>query len=124
MLRDGWLYVIDSVTGHLHEYQVLNGLVSALLHKGAKVDSDRRTPIEERPALVFSRRSTLHVTFAEVQWTAAKCVQVLDSREEREQRVKKWARQRGWVPIFSCLTNQLTRFCCLAKIAAISGSSR
>ncbi|TPG87475.1 toxin VasX [Pseudomonas mandelii] len=84
MLRDGWLYVIDSVTGHLHEYQVLNGLVSALLHKGAKVDGDQRTPIEERPALVFSRRSTLHVSFAEVQWTAAKCTQVLDSREERE----------------------------------------
>jgi hypothetical protein len=84
LLRDGWLYVIDSVTGHLHEYQVLNGLVSALLHKGAKVDGDQRTPIEERPALVFSRRSTLHVTFAEVQWTAAKCTQVLASREERE----------------------------------------
>ncbi|VVM63088.1 hypothetical protein PS662_01401 [Pseudomonas fluorescens] len=84
MLRDGWLYVIDSVTGHLHEYQVLNGLVSALLHKGAKVDGDRRTPIEERPALVFSRRSTLYVNFAEVQWTAAKCAQVLDSRDERE----------------------------------------
>jgi hypothetical protein len=84
LLRDGWLYVIDSVTGHLHEYQVLNGLVSALLHKGAKVAGDQRTPIEERPALVFSRRSTLHVTFAEVQWTAAKCTQVLDSREERE----------------------------------------
>ncbi|MHC8299514.1 toxin VasX [Pseudomonas sp. ZS1P83] len=84
MLRDGWLYVIDSMTGHLHEYQVLNGLVSALLHKGAKVAGDQRTPIEERPALVFSRRSTLHVTFAEVQWTAAKCAQVTDSREERE----------------------------------------
>jgi len=84
MLRDGWLYVIDSVTGHLHEYRVLNGVVSALLHKGAKVDSDQRTAIEERPALVFSRRSTLHVTFAELQWTAAKCAQVLDSREERE----------------------------------------
>jgi hypothetical protein len=84
LLRDGWLYVIDSVTGHLHEYQVLNGLISALLHKGAKVDGDLRTPIEERPALVFSRRSTLHVTFAEVQWTAAKCTQVLASREERE----------------------------------------
>ena len=54
MLRDGWLYVIDSVTGHLHEYQVLNGLVSALLHKGAKVDSDQRTPIEER--LVIAAR--------------------------------------------------------------------
>ncbi|EUB73872.1 hypothetical protein PMI27_003615 [Pseudomonas sp. GM41(2012)] len=84
LLRDGWLYVIDSVTGHLHEYQVLNGLISALLHKGAKLDGDQRTPIEERPALVFSRRSTLHVSFAEVQWTAAKCTQVLDSRAERD----------------------------------------
>ncbi|MEB0046804.1 MULTISPECIES: toxin VasX [unclassified Pseudomonas] len=84
MLRDGWLYVIDSVTGHLNEYRVLNGLVSALLHKGAKVDGDQRTAIEERPALIFSRRSTLHVSFAEVQWTAAKCAQVIDSREERE----------------------------------------
>ena len=84
MLRDGWLYVIDSVTGELHEYQVHNGLISALLHKGNKVDSDQRTPIEERPALIFSRRSTLYVNFAEVQWTATKCAQVLDSREERE----------------------------------------
>ena len=84
MLRDGWLYVIDSVTSELHEYQVHNGLISALLHKGKTVDSDKRTPIEERPALIFSRRSTLYVTFAEVQWTATKCAQVLDSREERE----------------------------------------
>jgi hypothetical protein len=84
LLRDGWLYVIDSVTGHLHEYQVLNGVISALLHKGAKVDDDQRTPIEERPALVFSRRSTLQVSFAEVQWTAAKCAQVLDSPAERD----------------------------------------
>ncbi|VVN44835.1 hypothetical protein PS662_05748 [Pseudomonas fluorescens] len=84
LLRNGWLYVIDSVTGHLHEYQLVDGLVSALLHKGAKVDGDRRTPIEERPALIFSRRSTLFVAFAEVPWTAAKCAQVLDSREERE----------------------------------------
>ncbi|MCP1518314.1 hypothetical protein J2Y74_002624 [Pseudomonas migulae] len=84
MLRDGWLYVIDSVAGELHEYQVRNGLISALLHKGKTVGSDQRTPIEERPALIFSRRSTLYVTFAEVQWTATKCAQVLDSREERE----------------------------------------
>ncbi|MCU1761191.1 hypothetical protein NTD84_15895 [Pseudomonas sp. 14P_8.1_Bac3] len=84
LLRDGWLYIIDSVSGDLHEYRVLNGLLNALLHKGKQVGGDRRTPIEERPALVFSRRSTLYVTFAEVQWTVAKCAQVLDSQEERE----------------------------------------
>lgn len=83
-LRDGWLYIIDGLSGELYEYRMLDGVVSALLHKGKTVDEDLRTPIEERPALIFSRKSTLYVTFAEVQWTAGKCHQVLDSAEERE----------------------------------------
>ncbi|MCF4996890.1 hypothetical protein GIW70_14870 [Pseudomonas syringae] len=84
MLRDGWLYIIDGLSGELHEYRTQDGTVSALLHKGKTVSEDQRSPIEERPALIFSRRSTLYVTFAEVQWTAQKCRQVLDSAEERE----------------------------------------
>lgn len=83
-LRDGWLYIIDSLSGELYEYQVLDGIVTALLHQGKTVSEDQRGAIEERPALIFSRNSTLHVTFAEVQWTASKCAQVLDSREDRE----------------------------------------
>ncbi len=83
-LRDGWLYIIDSLSGELYEYQVLDGIVTALLHQGKTVSEDQRGAIEERPALIFSRKSTLHVTFAEVQWTAGKCAQVLDSREDRE----------------------------------------
>ncbi|WP_445177948.1 toxin VasX [Pseudomonas sp. McL0111] len=83
-LRDGWLYIIDGLSGELYEYRMLDGAVSALLHKGKTVSEDLRTPIEERPALIFSRKSTLYVTFAEVQWTAGKCHQVLDSAEERE----------------------------------------
>ncbi len=83
-LRDGWLYIIDSLSGELYEYQVLDGIVTALLHQGKTVSEDQRGAIEERPALIFSRKSTLHVTFAEVQWTASKCAQVLDSREDRE----------------------------------------
>jgi hypothetical protein len=83
-LRDGWLYIIDSLSGELYEYQVLDGTVTALLHQGKTVSEDQRGAIEERPALIFSRNSTLHVTFAEVQWTAGKCAQVLDSREDRE----------------------------------------
>jgi hypothetical protein len=63
---------------------VLDGVVSALLHKGKTVHEDQRAAIEERPALIFSRKSTLYVTFAEVQWSAAKCRQVLDSAEERK----------------------------------------
>ena len=83
-LRDGWLYIIDSLSGELYEYQVLDGIVTALLHQGKTVSEDQRGAIEERPALIFSRKSKLYVTFAEVQWTAGKCAQVLDSHEERE----------------------------------------
>lgn len=82
-LRDGWLYIIDSVSGELYEYRMLDGIVTALLHQGKTVSEDQRAAIEERPALIFSRKSTLYVTFAEVQWTAGKCHQVLDSSEER-----------------------------------------
>lgn len=85
LLRDGFLYVIDSVTGHLHEYRIELGSVSALLFKGGEVGADRRTDvIEADPALVFSRRSILHVTYSEVQWTAFKCAQVLKVAAERE----------------------------------------
>ncbi|PYC11676.1 hypothetical protein DMX02_30060, partial [Pseudomonas jessenii] len=83
-LRDGWLYIIDSLGGELYEYRVQDGIVTALLHQGKTVTEDQRTAIEERPALIFSRKSTLYVTFAEVQLSAAKCRQVLDSMEERE----------------------------------------
>ncbi|PYC15895.1 hypothetical protein DMX02_24005, partial [Pseudomonas jessenii] len=83
-LRDGWLYIIDSLSGELYEFRVLDGIVTALLHQGKTVTEDQRAAIEERPALIFSRKSTLYVTFAEVQLSAAKCRQVLDSKEERE----------------------------------------
>ena len=83
-LRDGWLYIIDSLSGELYEYRVLDGVISALLHRGKSVSEEQRSAIEERPALIFSRKSTLYVTFADVQLSAAKCRQVLDSAEERE----------------------------------------
>ncbi|WP_375122423.1 toxin VasX [Pseudomonas sp. LW8] len=83
-LRDGWLYIVDSLSGELYEYRVLEGVISALLHRGKSVSEDQRSAIEERPALIFSRKSTLYVTFADVQLSAAKCRQVLDSAQERE----------------------------------------
>ncbi len=83
-LRDGWLYIVDSLNGELYEYRVLDGVISALLHRGKSVSEDQRSAIEERPALILSRKSTLYVTFADVQLSAAKCRQVLDSAEERE----------------------------------------
>jgi len=83
LLRDGWLYIIDNLSGELYEYRMLNGSVDAFLHRGKTVTEDQRAAFEARPALVFSRKATLHVSFAEVQWTAAKCGQVLESLEDR-----------------------------------------
>jgi hypothetical protein len=85
LLRDGFLYIIDSSTGLLHEYKTQDGSVAALLFKGDEVTSDLRDcVIESEPPLVFSRRSVLHVAFCEVQWTAFKCAQVLKVAAERE----------------------------------------
>ncbi|MCQ2999615.1 hypothetical protein NLO98_07585 [Pseudomonas syringae] len=99
LLRDGYLYIIDSATGLLHEYQITNGSVTALLFKGDHVNKDRRADvIEADPALAFSRSSVLHVSFSEVQWTAFKCAQVLKVATEREyfmQRVSFKNIQRG-----------------------------
>ena len=85
LIRDGFLYIIDNATGLLHEYKTQDGTVVALLFKGEDVSSNTRDcVIESDPALVFSRRSVLHVAFSEVQWTAFKCAQVMKVAAERE----------------------------------------
>ncbi|KFE51711.1 toxin VasX, partial [Pseudomonas syringae] len=85
LIRNGFLYIIDSSTSSLHEYQTQDGSVVALLFKGSEVVANRRTAvIETDPALVFSRSATLHVAFSEVQWTAFKCAQVMKVAAERE----------------------------------------
>ena len=81
--RDGWLYVIDSATGELSEYRLLDGLLTQLLLKSTAVTEDERQTSIGPPHLIVSRHSTLHVTYAETQWTARKCQQVLNSAEER-----------------------------------------
>lgn len=84
LLRDGWLYVIDSQNGELSEYRVVDGLISAMLWQGADVPSDTRDKPIKKPVLAYSTRSTLYVTYSEVQWTAKKCRQVLNSESERK----------------------------------------
>ena len=99
LLRNGYLYIIDSATGFLHEYSIADGSVAALLFKGDQITKDRRPDvIEADPALAFSRSSVLHVSFSEVQWTAFKCAQVMKVATEREyfmQRVSFENIQRG-----------------------------
>ncbi|MBX8531231.1 hypothetical protein K5D32_16295 [Pseudomonas cichorii] len=84
LLRDGWLYVIDSQNDELSEYRIIDGLVSAMLWQGADVQSDTRDQPIKKPVLTFSTRSTLYITYSEIQWTAKKCHQVLKDKSERK----------------------------------------
>ena len=83
LLRDGWLYVIES-NGTLTEFRLLDGMLSAMLWQGKRVTRDVRDEPIKSPTLIVSKRSALHVTYSEVQWTAKKCHQVLDSKAERQ----------------------------------------
>ena len=84
LLRDGWLYVIDDSTASLSEYRVREGLVSEMLWQGSAVSADVRDGPINAPTLIYPKTSTLYVTYSEVQWTAKKCRQVLESPGERE----------------------------------------
>jgi hypothetical protein len=84
LLRDGWLYVIDNSTGYLHEYEVKAGAVTKCIWQGKEASQDIRTGSAGENALIFTRGSTLHVAYAEVQWTANKCSQMLKSPKERD----------------------------------------
>lgn len=80
---DGFLYIIDEQTGYLHEYKIEQGAPSQLLWQGKDVAANTRTSSVGPANLLFSRQSTLYACYSEVQWTAAKCSQVLKSRDER-----------------------------------------
>nr|WP_207390019.1 toxin VasX [Pseudomonas daroniae] len=84
LARDGYLYIIDSSTGCLHEYQIEQGAITKLLWKDAEVRTDTRSNAIGEPHLIFPRSTKLHVAYSELQWTARKCTQVLASREDRE----------------------------------------
>ncbi len=83
LLRDGWLYVIEGSTGILSEYRVLDGLVNAMFGQGEKVAVDQRTQPINTPSLIYDKRSTLHVSYAEAQWTAK-----MQPSVERHQRAR------------------------------------
>lgn len=86
LLRDGWLYVIVDKKPHglLHEYRVQNGVISQLLWDKGEIRADTRTQNVGEAILVFPRQDKLYVSYSEVQWTAAKCVQVIEHPAERQ----------------------------------------
>ena len=83
LLRDGWLYVIDGGNGELSEYRVYNGVVESMLFQGKEVVEDEREDPINSPTLIFPKTSTLYVGYAEVQWSANKCRQVINDPAER-----------------------------------------
>ena len=83
LLRDGWLYVIDGGSGELSEYWVYNGVVESMLFQGKEVVEDEREDPINAPTLIFPKASTLYVSYAEVQWSANKCRQVINDPVER-----------------------------------------
>ncbi|MFA0998668.1 MULTISPECIES: toxin VasX [Pseudomonas syringae group] len=83
LVRDGYLYVIDESSGYLHEYRLENGVPTKLLWQDREVAQDVRQTALGEHTLIFPRDSTLHVAYAELQWTAAKCAHVLGSAADR-----------------------------------------
>ncbi|MDD1783215.1 zinc ABC transporter permease [Enterovibrio sp. ZSDZ35] len=86
LLRDGWLYMLvkQSNTWLLHEYRIEGGQITTLLWQDGEVDNDVRTTAVGDANLVFKKADTLYACYAEVQWTAKKCSQVIKSDADRK----------------------------------------
>lgn len=84
LLRDGYLYIVNGSTGYLHEYRIEKGQTTKLLWNSKEVSNDTRTSSVGEPHLVFTRQHTLYASYSEIQWTAFKCSQVLNSKDERK----------------------------------------
>ncbi|MHB9801342.1 toxin VasX [Pseudomonas sp. MT3] len=86
LMRDGWLYVVADKKPKpiLHEYRVSKGVITQLLWNKSELAANKRESSVGEASLVFSRADKLYVGYSEVQWTAAKCRQVLQSSKERQ----------------------------------------
>ncbi len=86
LIRDGWLYVIVDKKPQpvMHEYRIQNGIVTQLLWEKGEITANKRESNVGEAALIFPRSSKLYVNYSEVQWTAAKCAQVIKHKSERE----------------------------------------
>lgn len=91
LMRDGWLYVIvdKKPEAVMHEYRIQNGIVTQLLWEKSEITANKRESNVGEAVLVFPRLSKLYVNYSEVQWTAAKCAQVIKHKSEREYFMQK-----------------------------------
>lgn len=79
-LRDGWVYVWNSVDETLHEYQV--DAEYFIRHKWteAQINQDiRYNPGESNPYLLYPRNAQLRMAYSPVQWTWRMCERMRSS---------------------------------------------
>ncbi|MFS2191823.1 toxin VasX, partial [Pseudomonas sp. Pseusp88] len=85
-LRDGWLYVWNSVDQTFHEYQVEGEYFTRHKWTDAQLYQDvRHNPGETHPYLLYPRRSQLRIAYSPVQWTWHLCELMRTSASEQHQ---------------------------------------
>ncbi|TDF84439.1 T6SS effector BTH_I2691 family protein [Pseudomonas sp. H9] len=73
-LRDGWLYVWNSVDQTFHEYEIIGEYFRRHLWTDRELNEDiRHNPGEAHPYLLYPRRSQLRIAYSPVQWTWRLC---------------------------------------------------
>ncbi len=102
-LRDGWLYVWNSVDQTFHEYEVKAEQFTRHKWTDGQLNQDaRNNPGETRPYLLYPSRSQLRIAYSPVQWTWRMCELMRSSATEQTQ----WMRQVN-----------LSSFCSSGKLA-------
>lgn len=80
LMRDGFLYVIDS-DNIMRDYGIKDGSLDDEWPKTA----EHSRPMGNATKMIFPRRSVLYFAYSEVEWTTDKCHQVMNDMGEREQ---------------------------------------
>ncbi|PMX03717.1 hypothetical protein C1X59_04865 [Pseudomonas sp. FW215-R2] len=89
-LRDGWLYVWDSVDKTFHEYQVKGEQFTRHKWTDSQLNQDvRNNPGETHSYLLYPRRNQLRIAYSPVQWTWRMCELMRNSKTEQTQWMRK-----------------------------------
>ncbi|UYZ85368.1 hypothetical protein MTZ49_07420 [Entomomonas sp. E2T0] len=91
-IRDGWLYIIDDKDNRIREYVLKDGVVVQRTYKGIgpaiyPITRDSYDKIEQEDSkelrIIFKKDRKIYISYSQVQWTTAKCVQ-MSKRAERK----------------------------------------
>lgn len=91
-IRDGWLYIIDDKDNRIREYVLKDGVIVQRTYKGIgpaiyPITRDSYDKIEQEDSkelrIIFKKDRKIYISYSQVQWTTAKCVQ-MSKRAERK----------------------------------------